>query len=576
MRIFPLSFLLAPLLLGLSACSSLAVHERPDAAASPAAAAGAADSLPPQDLSGELLYQILEAEIALQRQHFDVAVSRYLQLADATRDPRFAERAAQVAAFIRDDHATLQAATLWVQLEPGRSDAHQMMVVAAIRIGLLETAMEHMEVLLSSTDAPPEERFELMASLLSREHDLPEAVRLMQGFVQTRQDDPDALIAYGNLAMRAGKPDEALTAIDQALELRPEWFSAILLRVRIMQLQDRPDEALDYLADAVERHPGDARLRMTYARMLMDVQRFDEAIIHYEILAESVSPNTEILFTLALVHLQLDRLDQAEQYLFRVRDSGDHNVDLDYYLGWLEEKRGNGAVAIDHYGRVMAGSENYVEARIRMAIVMAGEGDVGGARQLLQELRMQQPALQKRLFQIESELLRQAGQPKAGMDVLTAALDAFPGDFGLLYSRALLAERVDRIDIVEQDLRYIIERDPGHADALNALGYTLADRTDRYREAYDYISRAFELKPDSYAILDSMGWVLYRLGNLEEALRYLRQAHEMQHDHEIAAHLGEVLWVSGKRDEAIEIWERALEAFPDEPMLRDVMQRFVD
>lgn len=584
MRKFPLYLYPILLSLGLSACAGLAVQDQPPsdkATVQPIPAAATQDlipepQLPSHELSGDLLYQILEAEVALQRRHFDVASARFLQLAEATRDPRLAERAAQVSAFIRDDDATLRAASLWADLEPERSEAHQMMVVAAIRNSRLEIAMMHMEVLMSQTEAPLEERFELMANLLSREHDLQEAVRLMEGFVSGRQGEPDALFAYSNLAAQAGQLTEALDAIDQALVLRPDWHVAILHRARILHTQDRTDEAMDYLGQSVDAYPEQTQLRAAYARMLTDTGRHEESIVHYETLSELVSPNTEILYTLGLIHLQLDRLDEAGEYLNRVREAADHSIEVDYYLGWLEEKRGDFEKARHYYSRVAPGTESWFEARIRMAIVMSEMGDISGARFQLHELRKQQPAREKRLYQIEGEVLRKAGNPEQGVDVLTRALENHPGDFDLLYSRALLAERADRLDIVEEDLRYIIERDPAHADALNALGYTLADRTDRYREAYDLIQRALELKPDNYAILDSMGWVLYKLGNHEEAIDYLRRALEMEHNYEVAAHLGEVLWVVGEKEEALDVWERALEAFPDEEMLQDVMQRFVE
>jgi tetratricopeptide (TPR) repeat protein len=579
MQRFPQFFFVVLFSLGMSACSSLAVQDRPADAAAPQAMVstdGAPPVLPGHELSGQLLYQILEAEIALQRQHFDVAISRFLQLAETTRDPRFAERAAQISAFVREDPALLTAASLWVEIDPGNNDAHQMMVVAAIRNARLDTALEHMEIVLSDADGPLEERFELMAGLLSREHDLEEALRLMEHFVSTRQDDPDALFAYGNLALRAGDLERASDAVERALDLRPGWYGAILMQVRVLQMQNQPEEALDFLAGAVEQHPADTRLRMTYARLLMDMRRYEEAIEQYESLAVEVSPNTEILFTLAMIHLQLERFDEAEAYFLQVRDAGDHAGDLNYFFGWIEEKRGNDREAISFYTRVPSADESHFEARIRLAILIAAQGDLAASRQQLHDLRLQQPVRQKRLYQIEGELLRQAGRHDTGLDVLTIALEQYPGDFDLLYARALMAEAAGRIDIVEADLRYILERDPDHADALNALGYTLADRTDRYKEAYEYIRRALELKPDNFAILDSMGWVLYRLGNHEEAIKYLRRSIELRHDHEVAAHLGEVLWVTGNTEEAVEVWKRALEEFPDEQMLRDVMRRFME
>lgn len=554
----------------------------PEAASQPAPAAPRrppppADELPAVALSGELLYQILEAEIALQREQYPIGISRYLQLAAITRDPRFAERSAQVALFIHDDASALQAARLWVELQPQRSEPHQMMVVAAIRNGNLEEALSHMETLLAGggEEGLPEERFELMASLLSREHDVQEAYRLMERFVSTRQDNPSALYAYAHLAVRAGELEKARRAIDEALALRPGWYNAIALRVRVLLLADGPDEAMAYLSGAVREYPADTSLRLAYARTLMDVRRYDDALEQYGILADQVSPNTEVLLAMGMIYLQMDHIDEAEALLHRVREAGGGNGgDLQFYLGWIAEKRGDVSQAIAYYASLPPEAQNHFEARVRIAILTAGEGDISSTRRQLQALRAEEPTQQRRLYQVEGELLRQAGMKEEGMEVLSTALQMFPADFDLLYSRALLAETMDRLDVVEGDLRLILEHEPSHVDALNALGYTLADRTDRYGEAYDYIKRALELSPDNNAILDSMGWVLYRLGNYEEAIKYLRRSLALKLDHEVAAHLGEVLWVSGERDEAMTVWRRALEAFPDEEILRETMQRF--
>lgn len=539
----------------------------------PADATADQQELPAVELSGEILYQILAAEMALQRRHYDQGIGRYLQLAEFTRDPRLAERTAQAALFAHDDARALQASRLWTELQPGRSEPHQMLIVAAIRNGLLEEALEHMEVLLSDADGLPEERFELLAGLLGREHDVHESFRLMERFVATRRDNPSALYAYAHLAMRAGEMEKARQAVDEALELRPGWHNAVALRVRILLLADGPDAAMSYLARAVEDNPGNNELRLAYARMLTEVRHFQDALDQYALLAERVSPNTEVLLAMGMLYLQMDRIDEAEAVLLRARRNGLQSADLSFYLGWIAEKRGDASQAIAYYAALPPDTENYFEARLRIAILTAGEGDILSARRQLQMLRLDEPAQQKRLYLIEGELLRQAGSYEAGLDLLGAALEAFPVDFDLLYARALLAEVADQLDVVESDLRLILEHDPAHVDALNALGYTLADRTDRYREAYDYIHRALELSPDNNAILDSMGWVLYRLGNYDEAIKYLQRSLDLRHDHEVAAHLGEVLWVSGDRDGAMAVWERALEAFPDGKVLRETMQR---
>lgn len=591
MRYPPLTFFFLPLLTLLTACAgpgglgrmdppSEGTSDTPPLVAEPARTgepvpdpAQGAGELPEIELSGPLLYQILEAEMALQRQHFGLGIDRYAELARTTRDPRFAERSAQAALFTQQDEAALEAARLWAELAPDRSEAHQAMVVAAVRNGSLDEAMAHMEELLASRDGLPDERFEVMANLLSREHDVHHAFELMEQFVSERHDNASALYAYAHLAVRAGQLNKALPAVDRALELRPGWYNAIALRVRIMLLSNGAAEALDYLADAVRKFPDDAELRTVYARSLVEAERFEEALAQYGALDELGAASAESWLAMGMIYLQTDRIDEAEEMLRRAQEARG-GQDIQFYLGWIAERRNDIPQAIAHYSSLSPDSPNHFEARVRIAVLTAEGGDLASARRQLHELNAADPERRKRLYQVESELLRRAARPADAMQVLNLALEEFPTDFNLLYARALIAETMGMLDLLERDLREIIDRDPDHVDALNALGYTLADRTDRFREAYEYISRALELRPDNNAILDSMGWVLYRLGNYEEAIRYLRRSLEMKLDHEVAAHLGEVLWVSGEREEAIAVWERALEEFPEEEILRETMQRF--
>lgn len=564
-----------------AAARPAAAPERPaDSAVAPSpvaesAAEEAGSALPPVALDGDLLYQILTAEMALQRHHYEAGIERYLGLAATTRDPRFAERATKAALFIHDDDAALRGARLWVELVPEEIEPRQMVVVAAIRKGQLEEALHHMEGLTVRGEDLPEDRFELIASLLGREHDVREAFHLMERFVASRRDDPSALYAYAHLAMRAGELEKARLAIDEALELRPGWREAIMLRIRTLLLADGPDAAMEYLSQAVLGNPDDTTLRLAYARTLADTQRYEDALAQYRVLADQLDSDSEILLAMGMIHLQLGQIDEAEALLRQVQEAGDSDADLQFYLGWIAEERGDVDQAIAYYASLGPESTNRFEGRLRIAILTAGNGDIGGARRQLQALRADEPGQHRRLYQVESELLQQANLLVESMAVLDVALEHFPGDFDLLYSRALLADRMGRIDLAESDLRRILAAEPDHVDALNALGYTLADRTDRYREAYGYIRRALELHPDNNAILDSMGWVLYRLGNYEESIHYLRRSLELKEDHEVAAHLGEVLWVSGDREQAVLVWKRALEAFPDDELLRATMQRFV-
>jgi tetratricopeptide (TPR) repeat protein len=281
---------------------------------------------------------------------------------------------------------------------------------------------------------------------------------------------------------------------------------------------------------------------------------------------------SEVLFAAAVLALQIEDVDAARRYLETLRESGTRPADTAFLLGQMEELADNPDQAINWYGQVSG--DNATNAQVRIASIRARRGEIAAARDLLQQLRVQFPNQSITLYLIESELLRDQKLKDQAMEVLGVALAANADHPDLLYARAMLAVSMDRIDVLEQDLRRILVRDPDHADALNALGYTLADRTDRLDEAYRFIQRALQLRPEEPAILDSMGWVLYRMGDAAAAEPYLRQALEQVLDPEIAAHLGEVLWELGRHDEARLVWQRALDADPEHEYLLQVLGRY--
>ena len=574
----PLSLIIiiAGILLG--GCANQTRHDANQTAAIALAAASqdpgqSTVELPGIELNQDLLFQLLTAEFAVKRGYYDVALEAYLQLAAATRDPRLAQKATRVAIFSRDDVRALEAAKLWVELESNNLEARQAITAAYIRNGNPDAALEHMESVLSLSSADPDQAFMILASLLSREQDLKTALLVMDRFIEQRQDNPAALFAYTHLAVRAGELDNAQDTIQRVLKLKPDWVNAVVLRARILQLQNKQQQAAEYLASAVKKFPKDLSLRMTYARLLVDTQRYEEAVSQYEIAAQQSPEGGEVLFTLGLLSMQLNRLEDAERYLNRVKQLNVRGNDVSFYLGRIEEVKENPQKALEYYSSV-SGGENYFEARIRIAVLIAHLGDMAEGRGLLQSLQTQFPSEKERLVLIEGDMLREAEFYDEAMAIYNSALVDLPGSKGILYARAIAAEKLDRLDILEQDLTAILKQDPDNVDALNALGYTLADRTNRYDEAYGYIKRALELKSQDNAILDSMGWVLYRLGQYTEAVKYLRQSLELLADSEVAAHLGEVLWIMGDQKDAREIWEQALKLSPGDKVLLEVMERF--
>jgi tetratricopeptide (TPR) repeat protein len=522
-------------------------------------------------LTPELLYHVLIGEIAGQRGQLGVAAGAYLRAARISDDPRVAERATRVAVYARDEAAALAAAERWSELQPDNLEARHALATLYIRGGRLDRAIEQLEQVIAMSEGAGQ-AFSLIATWLSREPDQTAIASLMRQLTERHADDPDVLFAYAQYALHTGQLDDALPHLQRALSLRPSWPEALILRAHVRAHQGDLDGALAELGAVVEQSAGDTQLRLTYARMLVDAKRLDGARAQFDLLAQQAPEDPDVLYAASLLSLEAQRLDEAGAYLQRLVALGERLDEAHYYLGRIAETREQYAQARRWYARVQD-AEYQLDAQIRVASLLSKEGNLPGAREHLAMLRGQEPAEAPRLYVAEGELLREAGRYHEAMHLYNEAVLMLPDDSDLLYARALIAERIDRIDVVEQDLRAIVERDPSHAHALNALGYTLADRTDRYQEALEYIERALELLPDDPAVIDSMGWVQYRLGNLEAALQYLREAYERSDDGEIAAHLGEVLWVLGERAEAEEIWSRGLQKDPENSLLLEVMKR---
>jgi tetratricopeptide (TPR) repeat protein len=336
------------------------------------------------------------------------------------------------------------------------------------------------------------------------------------------------------------------------------------------------DEASERLEHVLklrhERKEDDFNLRMAYARLLADARRFDASLKQFEILGAAQPDNPEVSFALGLLHLQANRVAEAEPHFKRLVNNEERGDDASYYLGRIAEEKENYEQANVWYLGVQGG-ENYFDAQVRLGLILAKQHRLDEARTHLRSVRTRNAEERALLVQAEGELLAEDKRFDEAMSVYDQALQAgFNSD--VMYARAMLAEKMDRLDILERDLREILEKDPGNAQALNALGYTLADRTDRYDEALGFIQRALDISPSDFYILDSMGWVLYRMGRLDEAEGYLRKALVLRPDSEVAAHLGEVLWAKGDRKGANEIWNTALRETPGDDKLLDVIKRY--
>lgn len=528
---------------------------------------------PKVPLSEEILYKLLLAEIAGQRGKLQISVDNYLDLAKQTLDPKLIERATRIAVFARNNKAATEAATLWTSVDPGNADAHQVLAVMAIRNGLIEKAIGHLEVILNSNAGKLDQKLWMIANLLGREKDQKMVLTVMERLMRNHENDADALFAYAHVVARLGDMEKAQTLMDRVLEINPDNENAIINYVSILQRQNKFTEALVWLKDRLDAKKQDNfNLHLIYARLLADARRYEEARREFEILAAKAPNNTDVLYALGLLYMESNRLEESERYFLRLSKQKGRTDDANYYLGRIAEENKQFEKAGSWYQGVLKGN-HYFDSQIRMGMLLSKQGKIQEAREQLRNIKTKNVQEESIITQAEGEILVDAKRYDDALELFNKVLES-RYDADILYSRAMLAEKMDRLDLLEADLKKIIEQDPKNGQALNALGYTLADRTDRYDEAYEYIKQALEVSPNDFYIIDSMGWILYRLGRLDEAVTYLRKAMSLRADPEIAAHLGEVLWVMGDKESAKTIWDAALQETPGDANLLDVIKRF--
>jgi tetratricopeptide (TPR) repeat protein len=533
------------------------------------AAAKAEAALPRQPLTPDLLFKFLVAEVAGQRGAIGIAQATYLDLARQTRDPRVARRAMEVSMFARNQDDALEAARLWAATDQDSERAQQTLAALLLSEGRLEEAEPILRDLLKDNTAVG---FLHLAALMGKLRDTQAALALVERLAADYPALPEARFAVAQAAAGAGRFDAAIAALQQADELRPGWEAAALLRVQMLGKTSRVD-ALNFMRDFLARYPNAREVRLAYARALVNANQFTEARAEFARLADDFPRNAEVSFAGGLLSLQMGDLAQARDLLTRTLEYNPRDPDVvQYYLGQVAEQMKQPEVAAAHYAEVKGG--NYlVPARSRQAALLARAGKLDEARSLLAATQGENDAQNVRLIQAQAELLREGRQYGEALEVLSGGLKRFPDSADLLYDRAMVAERMNRLDWLESDLRRVMVLRPDDAQAYNALGYTLADRTDRLAEAVTLLDKALALAPEDPFILDSVGWAQYRSGNLARAQEYLERAYAIRPDPEIAAHLGEVLWARGRHDEAGKLWQTSLQTHPQNEVLLETLRR---
>lgn len=527
----------------------------------------------PGELTGQVVYQVLLAEVALQRGKNDFASQAYADLAVRTRDPAVIARAIEVASYARRFERVQELARLWIQVEPESKRAQQVLVGVMIMSNQLDGLAPELIRLLDADKASLPANLLGLNRMFARSPDRQAVLQLVSKVCTPYFGLAEAHYAVAVAATSAGENQRALGEVRKALELRPDWETAALLEAQILASTSSA-AAISSLQRFIERYPKAREVQLHLARALVGEKRYAEAKRQFELLLQAYPNNPDVVYPVALLALQENDQPLAEAQLkhlltLEIADKSAPN----FYLGQLADENKRSQEALGYYRQVGAG-EHFLPAQLRSAGILAKQGKLDEARAELRAAAETNPQQRVQLTIGEAALLRDAKQTEAALDLLEKALSEQPGQPDLLYESALLAEKLGRLEVMESRLRKLIEIQPEGAQAYNALGYSYADRKLRLPEAQQLIEKALQLAPNDPFILDSMGWVLYRQGNLDGALTHLQRAYALRPDPEIAAHLGEVLWMLGRKNEAQAILRDAQKKDPAHEVLVEAVKKF--
>jgi len=550
--------------------TTLAAGEQPSR---PAAKRAAAQPVG-EDLLARTVFQALVGEFALQRGDAKLGSDAWADLAVRTRDPKVIARATEIAGFARQYDRALELSRLWLEVEPDSTRARQTQSSLLVMANRIDELAPQMAALLAQDKANVGNNLLHLNRMLGRITDKKAVQGLIDRLATPYDTLPEAHFAMAQAAAAAGDNLRALTETEKSLQLRPNWETAAIARAQL-QARLSAKTAIDSLDDFVGHNPAANEARLTLARLLISEKRYEESRRHFDRLVKDHPDNPEVIYPVAMLALQQGDTTTGRSQLENLlkTDFPDKST-IHFFLGQLEQEQKQPDAALAHY-RQVTGGEQFVPARSRAAQILMQQGKNAEARELLANTRAGTPAERIQLTLAESQLLREAGRHNEAYIVLDRALAAQPNDSELLYEAALTAERIGKPEILEMHLKHLLALKPDHAHALNALGYSLAERNQRLPEAHDLIARALSLAPEDPFIMDSMGWVLYRQGKLTEALQTLENAFRLKADPEIAAHLGEVLWSLERKDEARRILKDAYKAHPENETLASTVKKLL-
>jgi len=523
------------------------------------------------EANAEFVYKFLLAEIALQRNDPNAAGHLYLDLAKLTKNSLLAQNAAQLGSMVRNGRLALDAADVWSKLDPKSADAQKVLAEMYIASGNLAKARPIVKKILESEESKGD-GFLYLNNILSRVENKTNALRFIVDIAKPYPNMVEAHFAVAHTAHMAGNEtirDRELKIVDS---LDPKWETSILFKGAILFQQD-PNQAIDEYKKFINKNPKSNSVRLELAKALVQTEKYAEAKQHFEQLVNSPLASSDLSLTVALLALESGDDLVAEKYLKQALERKHPNPDQIYmYLARIYAQREDLANVLNWVEKISAGPM-FVDSRIFAAQSIRAKNGVSDAINYLDQFKSLDRQEKLKFLQLKTSFLYNDNQYQQAINLMLSEEEKYNDSAEFYFDFGLLYEKNKDFESMEKHLKKAISLKPDYAIAYNALGYSYADRNIKLDDAKKYIEIALSIDPQNHYILDSMGWVYFRLGNYDIAYEFITKAYTIQEDPEIAAHLGEVLWKQGKQNEAISIWQSSLEKFPENLILIETKNR---
>ncbi len=524
----------------------------------------------------EHMYKIMVAEIANANEDPAQAVPYLYEVAQARQDATLAKRATETALLAEDFPFIEKTAQLWLQLSPDNVDAHQALVIAALKQEQPERALQHLNAMTAHLNQLDEGRLQQMLLLLQQAKDDAQGLDIMQKLLAKQPKNPNLLMLSSQLLTKLKRYPQAIEELEKLLALTPDQPEVVDLYVKLLIHEKKLAKASAKLSKLLAIYPQQNEWRLLYSHILIIEKKYNAAKAQLKKILNQDPDNQEARFTLASLLLENENYAASKPYLLDfIQHAKNHNQRQAgyFFIAQAADQSEQWDEALLWYQKIHTDYTDYLKSQARIVSIYMEEQRWDEALAYLEKVQTQDKSEALEILSWKAAILIKAQREQEALTVYDQNLLAEPDNPDVLYLRALLADELNHMDLMERDLKHLLNLNPEHVDALNALGYSLSTKTERYDEAHELIKKALALKPEAYYIMDSMGWVLFKMNKLDGAKNYLQQALKSKQDPEIASHLGEVLWALGDKQAARHVWQTALKNAPEDARLLDVMQR---